>query len=90
MTSRRYLKKSFDIVSYVLLTSVLVAGFVVYQKYRYDPTAQFLIVVAGVAAYLGWASVYHHIKRDMTLRVYLEYLLIASIVLVVSILVFLR
>lgn len=82
--------RGFDIVSYILLTSILVAGFVVYQKYRYDPTAQFLIVVAGVAAYLGWASVYHHVKRDMTLKVYLEYLLIASIVLVAAMVVFLR
>lgn len=82
--------RSFDVVSYFLLTSILVAGFVVYQKYRYDPGAQFLIVVSGVFAYLGWGLIYHHLRRDMSFKVYLEYLLIASIVLVAAMAVFLR
>ena len=82
--------KVFDILSYLLLTGVLVAGFAAYQKYKWDPVTQFWAVMAGVCAYLGWGLVYHHLRRDMALRVYLEYLLIASIVLVASVVVFLR
>ena len=82
--------RGFDIVSYILLTGVLVMGFLAYRQYRYNPDMQFLVVVAGVCAYLGWGAVYHHLRRDMSLGVYLEYLLIASIVLVAAIVVFLR
>ncbi len=83
-------KRSFDIASYILLTGVLVVGFLAYRQFRYNPSAQFLVVVAGVCAYLGWGIVYHHLRRDLTLKVYLEYLLIASIVLVAALLVFVR
>ena len=82
--------RGFDIVSYILLTGVLGLGFLAYGQYKYNPTAQFLVVLAALSAYLGWGLVYHHIKRDLVLRVYLEYLLIASIVFVCALLVFWR
>lgn len=85
---KRYLSKYFDIVSYVLLTLVLVVGFLAYLQFKYDPTTQFLVVLAALCAYLGWGLVYHHLKKDLVLRVYLEYLLIASIVFVCALLVF--
>jgi len=87
---RRQLSKYFDLVSYVLLTAVFVVGFVAYLQFKYDPTTQFLVVLAALCAYLGWGVVYHHFKRDLVLRVYLEYLLIASIVFVCALLVFWR
>lgn len=90
MTYRRYLSKYFDLVSYVLLTLVLVVGFLAYLQFKYDPTTQFLVILAALCAYLGWGLVYHHLKRDLVLRVYLEYLLIASIVFVCALLVFWR
>jgi hypothetical protein len=80
----------FDLVSYVLLTLVFVVGFVAYLQFKYNPTTQFLVVLAALCAYLGWGLVYHHLKRDLVLRVYLEYLLIASIVFVCALLVFWR
>jgi len=90
MNNRRYTSKYFDIVSYILLTGVLVVGFLAYLQFRYDPTTQFLVVLAALCAYLGWGLVYHHLKRDLVLKVYLEYLLIASIVFVCALLVFWR
>jgi len=90
MNNRRYTSKYFDIVSYILLTGVLVVGFLAYLQFKYDPTTQFLVVLAALCAYLGWGLVYHHLKRDLVLKVYLEYLLIASIVFVCALLVFWR
>lgn len=82
--------KVFDIFSYSFLVGILAVGFVAYLQFKYDPSSQFLVILAAVCAYLGWGIVYHHLKRDLVLKVYLEYLLIASIVLVCSLLVFWR
>ncbi len=90
MNQKLTTKRSFDIVSYILLTGVLMVGFLAYLQFKYDPTTQFLVVLAALCAYLAWGFVYHHIKRDLVLRVYLEYLLIASIVFVCALLVFWR
>lgn len=89
--SKKVIKnRYFDIVSYILLTGVFLLGFLAYSQFKYDPTTQFLVVLTAICAYLGWGLVYHHLKKDLLLRVYLEYLLIASIVFVCALLVFWR
>lgn len=77
-------------VFYLLLLFVVVLGGVVFLAFRYNPFWQFMVVISVTAGYLGWALVYHHLKRDLTLKIYLEYLLIASIVLAASVFVFIR
>ncbi|MBI3342129.1 hypothetical protein HY024_03320 [Candidatus Curtissbacteria bacterium] len=90
MKKTKLKKHSLDTISYTLLLLIIVLGALAYFKFQHNPRIQLLIIIYATGGYLGWALIYHHLKKDITLKTYLEYLLIAAIVLAASIVIFFR
>ena len=80
--------KYLDKVAYAILFSGLIAGVVAIISLKYEPLSQFAVIVAFSIFYLGWAIIFHLLKGDLDLKLFLEYLIIASIASVVGFLVF--
>lgn len=77
-----------DILAHTALFLGLGAGFVSYFNLRYNPTAQFILILLLDFFYLAWGFFYHREKKDLTNRLILEYLLIWAIVVFVAVLLF--
>ncbi len=80
--------KHFDTLSHIFLLLGFVVGIIGIFKMRYQVSGQFLIILALAVFYLLWGVVYHDRRKDLTLKLFLEYLLLASIATVVGYLVF--
>ncbi len=52
------------------------------------PDGRFLVVLAATVFYLTWGFLYHHLRRDISAKLLLEYLAIAAIASVVNVIVF--
>lgn len=78
----------FDIFAYILLLLAIGVGAWAILKAHGEPGNQFLIVLVLVVFYLLWGVVYHHVKRDLSRKLFLEYLIIGAIALVSGLLVF--
>lgn len=83
------MKKRFDILAHLLLIAALAVGGLAFFRARFTTNDQFLVMISMVFFYLSWGLVYHYAKRDLTKKLYFEYLLIAAIAAVAGILVFL-
>lgn len=80
--------KVLDTMAHVLLfLGVVVAG-IAFWGLRYQAGAQLLVIFTLVVFYVFWALVYHYTKRDLSKKLFLEYLLVAAICSIVGILVF--
>ena len=77
-----------DILSYLLLLSGIVLGVVAFLRLRFDPRSQLLVIFGLVAFYLLWGLIYHFGKKDLSRKLFLEYLLIGAIGAIVGVLVF--
>ena len=82
--------KHLDILAHTFLVLGLAVGAVAIYRLRFDSTSQFLVVLIITLFYLLWGTTYHHIKGEIEKKLFLEYLLIASIALFAAFLVFLR
>lgn len=83
------MNKRFDILAHLLLMAALAVGGIAYLRSRFTVQDQFLVIIAMIFFYLAWGLVYHYAKRDLTKKLYLEYLIISAIASVSAILVFL-
>lgn len=80
--------KRLDFFAHILLIlGILIAG-IAFWGLRYQGNAQILVIFTLVIFYIFWALVYHYTKRNLTRKLFLEYLLVAAICTVVGILVF--
>ena len=68
---------------YVPLFGLLAAGFVAFWLFSYDRVFQIATVISTALAYVLWGIVHHYIHRDLNVSVIVEYLVIASLGLVV-------
>lgn len=80
--------KHLDILAHIFLIIGLIVGSVAVYRLRFDSTSQFLVILIIVLFYLLWGTTYHHIKGEITKKLFAEYLLIALIVVIVALLVF--
>ena len=80
--------KHLDILAHVFLILGLVVGSVAVYRLRYDSTSQFLVILVITLFYLLWGTTYHHIKGEISKKLFVEYLLIALIVAIAGFLVF--
>lgn len=64
---------------YLSLIGVFVAGIVGIYLFSYDRIFQMAIVVATGAAYVAWGIIHHFLHRDLYLSVIVEYLVVASL-----------
>ena len=72
-------KVSIHIQHYLPLLGVLIAGSLGYWLFSYDKAFQLVIAVATAAGYISWGVVHHHLHKDLTVGVILEYIAIALI-----------
>lgn len=82
------MKRQFDILAHLLLMAALAIGGIAFFRSRISSQDQFLVILAMVFFYLAWGLVYHLGRRDLTKKVYLEYLLISGIASVAGVLIF--
>lgn len=81
--------KHIDIIFYSLLLSAVGVGAWAILKSHGEPGSQLLIVLVLVVFYLLWGVVYHHVKRDLSRKLFLEYLIIGAIAGASGVLIFL-
>ncbi|OGM76414.1 hypothetical protein A2210_00195 [Candidatus Woesebacteria bacterium RIFOXYA1_FULL_40_18] len=72
-----------DLAHYIPLFGLLAAGFVAFWLFSYDRVFQIATAIATALAYVLWGVVHHYIHRDLNISVVVEYLVIASLGLVV-------
>jgi len=80
--------KKLDFLAHLLLFLGVIIATIAFWGLRYQAGAQLLVVFTLVVFYIFWALVYHYTKRDLSKKLFLEYLLVAAISCVVAILVF--
>lgn len=80
--------KTLDTLAHLLLFLGIIAAAVAFWGLRYQSGVQILVVLGAVTFYVFWAIVYHWARRDLSKKLFLEYLLVAAIACVVGILVF--
>ena len=56
---------------------------------RFNPQAQFFLIIAVAVFYLAWAVTYHLWRKDLSLKILTEYLLYSVIAAVVGFIIFL-
>lgn len=77
-----------DKIAYIFLLCGLLIGFLAIIRLRYDSLSQFLVILLLSLFYLLWGATYHHLKGDITKKLFLEYLLVAAIAATAAFLVF--
>ncbi len=80
--------KHFEKLANFILTIGFVVGVLAIFRLKYDRFSQFLVLCLLVLFYLIWGFAYHHAKKELTVRLFGEYLLIGLIGLAVGVLVF--
>lgn len=82
--------KRLDTLAHIFLLVGLAIGILAIVRLRYDNISQFLVILLLCVFYLLWGTAYHHLKGDISKKLFSEYLLIALIAAVAAFLVFVR
>ncbi len=67
---------------YIVLLLILSGGIAAFYYAAPNVTFQFLIGLFTAFAYIVWGAVYHFLKKDLHMRVMVEYVLISAIAVV--------
>ena len=76
-------KVKVQIMHYSTLIAILVAGIVGFYLFSYDRLFQAAVAVAISVSYVAWGIVHHKIHDDLHTSVVVEYILVASLGLVI-------
>lgn len=68
---------------YLSLIAVIIFGMIGFYFFSYDRIFRSAIIVGVAAAYVVWGIVHHHIHDDLHTSVVVEYILIASLGLII-------
>jgi hypothetical protein len=68
---------------YFPLLGIFIAGIVGFSIFLYDKTFQIIIASAIAVAYVVWGVIHHLIKKDLYLSVVVEYMVVATLGLVI-------
>jgi hypothetical protein len=71
------------IFHYLSLLAILVAGVIGFWLFSYDRLFQVAVGVAIAVSYVAWGIVHHTIHEDLHASVVIEYILVASLGLVI-------
>lgn len=66
-------------VYYLLLGIVLLSGFLLFISFTESPQLQMVTVILTSFFYVGFALFQHYLTRDLTVKVVIEYVLIAAL-----------
>lgn len=67
---------------YLSLIGIFVAGFIGFWYFGYDKLFQAAVAIAIAVAYVVWGIVHHYIHKDLYLSVVIEYIVVATLGLV--------
>lgn len=79
-----------DLRHYLALLAILSVGLGAFFYFSYNRTVQIGVVVALSATYVVWGIFHHSLKRELHLRIILEYIAVATLVSIVVIFLLLR
>ena len=68
---------------YLPLLGILFLGVLAFALFSYDRAFQVAISISTALAYVAWGLIHHHLHRDLHLAVFIEYLIVASLGLVI-------
>lgn len=71
------------ILHYLTLFAILLAGLVGFYLFSYDRLFQAAVGVAIAVSYVAWGIIHHIIHEDLYPAVVIEYILVASLGLVI-------
>jgi hypothetical protein len=74
--------KRVHIIHYIVLAFILAGGITAFYLARPDTTLQFIVAVILAVAYIAWGLIHHALQKDLHQKVVVEYILIASIALI--------
>lgn len=69
------------LVHYLVLFLILLAGFVFFLYFRYQPTRQFIVITIVDLLYLTWGLVHHYLEDRLNWGVVSEYFLVGTVAL---------
>ena len=68
---------------YLSLAGILIAGVIGFLVFSYERAFQIAVAIGLALAYVAWGIIHHAIHRDLHLSVVIEYVVVASLGLVV-------
>lgn len=68
---------------YLPLVGIILAGLLGFLIFSYDKAFQAILLVAVSVAYVLWGIIHHHLHDDLHLFVVIEYIVIATLGLVI-------
>ena len=68
---------------YLSLAGILIAGVAGFLVFSYERAFQIAVDIGLALAYVAWGIIHHAIHRDLHLSVVIEYIVVASLGLVV-------
>lgn len=68
---------------YLPLAAILLAGLLGFIAFSYDRAFQFIVLSAVALAYVAWGLVHHYLHDDLHLLVVIEYVVVATLGLVI-------
>lgn len=74
---------------YASLIGMFAVAFIGFLTFSYDRDFQIAIIIGAATGYIAWGVVHHSLHKDLSLEVFLEYLIFAvvGLVLVLSLVV---
>ncbi|MBI2029717.1 hypothetical protein HYT02_04830 [Candidatus Gottesmanbacteria bacterium] len=83
MDSRKLFDFSHHIFHYLVLTIILVGGLTAFFSFRNYPVIQFLIGIGISLTYVLWGIIHHYIDRDLSIKIVIEFAVIAVFVIII-------
>lgn len=71
-----------DLIQYIVLVCILTGGIATFYYVRPNASFQFTVGVITSVAYVIWGCIYHGLKKDLHIRVVIEYVLMGAIAVV--------
>ncbi|MGB9706560.1 MAG: hypothetical protein ACPLXP_00590 [Microgenomates group bacterium] len=79
-----------EVKHYLGLLAILAVGFGLYWMFNFNRQVQVWITIGMGCVYVLWGMIYHALRRELYLRIILEYLLVAGLACTVVIFLLLR
>lgn len=68
---------------YLSLIGIFLAGIVGFALFSYDRVFQAIIAISLAVSYVSWGIIHHQIHKELYLAVVIEYLVVASLGLII-------
>lgn len=79
-----------DLKHYLALIAFLSIGLGIFLLFNYNRQIQMGITLVMSAAYVVWGIVHHSIKKELHIRIILEYVLVATVASVIVVFLLMR